>query len=167
MSRCATRLSRGILTLTLFSGACAQPSSPTSTTPLPLTRFRGDSSAFLIFSGLDEPATRVLRNRDEWQSIWNQMYRRQNPIPALPDVDFSREMVVLTALGIRPSSGYDIQLTEASETDGLVTVRALARSPGSNCVTLTVITSPLDLARLPKRSGTVVFQTTSEVTNCQ
>jgi hypothetical protein len=154
------------LALAWMSGSCSQPNSPTRTVPLPLTRFRADPVAYLAFSGYNQPTTLVIRDRGAWQAAWGQMYRGQNPAPPLPEIDFTSEMVVLAAAGGRPSSGYDILLTGASKTDDLVTVRALERSPAPNCVTLTVITSPADVARMPRLEGRVLFEITPGVTAC-
>src|SRR5262245_64975265 len=86
--------------------------------------------------------------------------------PPVPEVDFSREMVVVAALGRRPSSGYEIVFTGASEADGVVTMELETKAPGPRCVTLSVITAPVDLARVPKRDGRVVFRPTPTVVNC-
>ncbi len=155
-----------LLTGVVAITACGQPEAPTKATPLPLARLATESRAFMIFSGYPEATTRVVRDRDAWQSAWNEIHRNLMPVPPLPDVDFSAEMIVLAAMGTRPSSGYDIVLTGASETNAVVTVEAEARSPGPKCVTLTVLTSPLDVARIPKRPASVVFHTTSITVLC-
>jgi hypothetical protein len=36
-------------------------------------------------------------------------------IPAAPDIDFSREMIIVAAMGPRPTSGYAITIEEAYE----------------------------------------------------
>ena len=132
-----------------------------------LVRFRTESQSYLTFSGHDQPQTVVVRDRDTWVRVWNQIYARITALPPpIVEVDFSKEMVVLAALGTQPSSGFEVLFTSASEADGVVTVEVEARSPGPRCVTLTVITSPLDLARVPTRSGTVLFHTTPTVVTC-
>jgi hypothetical protein len=153
--------------LLLASAACTQPLRPTTTGPLPLTRFRADAVAYSAFSGYGAATTLVVRDRDTWQATWNQIHGPLSPIPPLPVIDFSTEMVVVAALGGKPSSGYDIVLTGASEADGMITVDVVTNSPGPNCVTLTVVTAPLDLARMPRRDATVLFHLTPVVTSCQ
>ena len=155
-----------ILVTALGAGGCSSPSGPSTKTALSLVRFRSESQSFLMFSGYDQPQTVVVRDRDTWQRIWNEIYRRMTPVPPLVEVDFSNEMVVMAAQGSQPSSGFEILFTSASETDGAVTVEVEARAPGPRCVTLAVMTSPLDLARIPTRSGTVFFRTTPTVVNC-
>jgi hypothetical protein len=86
--------------------------------------------------------------------------------PPMPEIDFSSEMVILVASGSHTSSGFDVLLTSASKTDDLVTVHALERSPAPNCVSLTVITSPVDVARMSRQDGRVVFEITPGVNTC-
>ena len=157
-------LTTGVVVLLATATGCSHPTSPS--TPLTLTRFRGDSAGFLAFSGYDTAQTIVIHDRDTWVRTWSDINRRTTPLPALPDVDFTSEMVVVAALGTRPSSGYDVVFTSASEAGEIVTVEVESRAPGAGCVTLTVITSPVDLARIPRRNGAITFRTTPKVTTC-
>ena len=165
------RLAAWILAIAPAVAACAHSATPTPVTPpvqLTLTRFRTEASSYLSFSGYTTPTTLVIRDRQQWQSAWTQMYVASPTSlpPPLPDVDFSREMVLLAAAGNQPSSGYDVIFDSAMEAEGVVTVDVTARRPG-NCGVLTVITSPVDLARLPKRDGRVVFRTSPVTMNCR
>src|SRR5216117_931164 len=137
-----------LLTL-LISGACSAPTPPTTPAPLPMTRFRADPVAYMWNSGFDQPATFIVRDRTTWESIWNQLHSRHTPVPPLPAVDFSSEMVAVAALGAQSTAGYDLVLTNASESEGTVTVEATTRTPAPQCAILPVVTSPVDLARLP------------------
>jgi hypothetical protein len=156
----------GFLPLFLCLSACSGPSSPSTNGPLALMRFGTASTAFLMFGGYDSPQTLVVHDRDTWLRTWTDINRRLIPAPPPPDIDFSTEMVLVAALGTRSSSGFDIVFTGASEANGLVTVEVESRSPGAKCVTLPVITAPLDLARVPRRNGSVVFHTTPTVIDC-
>ena len=150
----------------LINGGCSRPTSPTTTTPLSLTRFRPEGVAYLWNSGYDQPATFVVRDRAAWESTWSQIHRRLSPVPPLPAVDFSVEMIGVAALGGQPTAGYDLVLTKASETGGTVTVEATTRRPGPQCAVLPVITTPVDLARLPRREGPVVFRLVPTTASC-
>ena len=150
----------------LINGACSQPVSPTTTTPLSLTRFRAEDVAYLQYSGFDQPTTFVVRDSATWESTWNQIHRRLSSVPPLPAVNFSVEMIAVAGLGGQPTSGYDLVLSNASEGDGTVTVEAKTRSPATRCAILPVVTSPIDLARLPRREGPVVFRLMPIATSC-
>jgi len=150
----------------LIVGACSPPTSPPMTTPLSLTRFRAEAVAYLWSSGYDQPATFVVRDRATWETTWNQIHRGHSPIPPLPAVDFSVDMIAVAALGGQPTSGYDLVLSNASETGGTVTVEATTRTPAPGCAILPVVTSPVDLARLPRRDGPVLFRLIPNIPSC-
>ena len=149
----------------LINGACSLPEAPTTTT-LSLTRFRAEDVAYLQYSGYDQPTTFVVRDNATWESTWNQIHRRLSSVPPLPAVNFSVEMIAVAGLGGQPTSGYDLVLSNASEGDGTVTVEAKTRSPATRCAILPVVTSPIDLARLPRREGPVVFRLMPIATSC-
>lgn len=149
-----------IATVSAMLTACASSSTaPTPAVPVPITRI-GDR-----FGGLEAPATLVVRDRDMWQSIWIQIHRG-GFAPPLPEVNFSTDMIVVVALGAKPTSGYAVTVTAASETGRVVTVETDSVSPGPNCVTLQVITYPTDVVRMPRRDGEVGFRITPKVTSC-
>lgn len=160
-----------VITAVLASVACTQPAPPTQPTPrtpgvqIPLVRLGSDARAYEWISGYQEPTTLVVRDGNTWRATWNQVYASQNPVPPLPAIDFSAEMIVVAALGIVPA-GPDIILTGASATNGGVTVDVAITSAGSNCVTPAVQTSPVDLARMPRRDGEVLFAASRAVRQC-
>ena len=136
-------------------------------TSIPLVRLRAEPYSFTFVSGFDKPTRLVVRDVLTWQTVWSQIYLRESPVPPLPAIDFSREMVVVAALGSHSTGGYSILLDSASEAaaDG-VAVTVNSSSPGSNCIVTDAFTQPLDVARLPLRHGPVSFVEQSHVSNC-
>src|SRR6267378_5203198 len=112
----------GLLLTALAHPSCVQP---TAGMPLPITRFRSEPYAFLQYSGFEQPATLVVRDQQTWQSAWGQLFVNYSQKPPLPAIDFSREMIVIAAAGTKSTGGYNIVLTGASETDGVVTIQVL------------------------------------------
>jgi hypothetical protein len=148
-------------------GCASQPLAPTTGVDVPLARFAAEPSSFLYFSGLNTPARLVVEDRLTWQAVWSEMYGRGSEVPPLPDIDFSKEEILVAALGTRGSSGYSVVFKRASGNDtGGVDVVVQSGSPGKNCVTLTVLTQPVDIARIPKVSGTIHFVERASVSNC-
>ena len=67
----------------------------------------------------------VIKSRDEFSDFWKRLTSGVPPggwVPALPEIDFSKEMIVVAAMGTRPSSGYFIIIDGACEVDGQVEV---------------------------------------------
>lgn len=161
------RLCSSLFVLTLLGVCgCGRPTGPDSTpVPVPLVRLRSEPFSFLSNSGFIEPQRLVVRDAVAWQGVWETAWRSRSEIPPLPEVDFTREMVVVAALGSRPSGGFSILVDSAAERPGALTVSIRTISPG-NCIVTLAVTQPLDMARLPRRGGAVFFREQAEVRNC-
>jgi len=80
-------------------------------------------------------------------------------VPPLPEIDFSKEMIVVSAMGSRPSSGYLIYIDGACEVDGQVEVFVSSVEDGCGAE-LAIVTNPADAVRLPRTDLPVVFRET-------
>jgi len=150
--------------------ACATSDVPTQ--PLgpsvPMVRLRAEAYSFTYYSGLDRPARLVVRDAVTWRIVWNEIYQRHSPVPSLPAVDFSREAILVVALGSRSTGGYGILLAGATQSGtNEIAVTVHSSSPGPSCVTTQAFTQPVDIARLPLRAGTVRFLERNEVSDCR
>ncbi len=133
---------------------------------VPLTRFRDDSFAYSLSSGVTSAQQLVIRDPVAWSSLWQQIHATETPVPPLPDVDFAREMIVAASLGTRSSGGYDVLLAGAVEDSTGLEISVTETSPGSTCVTTQALTQPIDLARTARRDGPVRFTTSRRVAAC-
>jgi hypothetical protein len=136
--------------------ACTNPTAPASTGPVSIQRFAPTSRSLAEFSGYDEPQRFVIRDSATMAMVWETIYRGVSPRPGMPLIDFTHNMVLVVALGTRPTSGYNIVLESATNgTDGL-TVYARISAPSSSA-TLPVVTQPLDAGVVPRTTGPVRF----------
>jgi len=140
-------------------------------TPVPITQLgpkrSGPRVSFMDISGIGKPLRLVIRDLDSWRDVWKRIHHGPYPeLPPLPEIDFSREMVIVVALGGRPSSGYGIIIDRAYERDDQleVVVRSI---DGKGCTALTVITAPVDIVRLAKTERAVVFKEIEVVRECK
>lgn len=149
-------------------GCAREPLSPAAPgVDIPLTRFTTEPSSFLHYSGFNTSARTIVGDRLTWRAVWDALYRRQSEIPPLPEVDFSKEEILVAALGERGSGGFSIVFQGASGNDsGGVDVVVKSGSPGNGCAALTVLTQPVDIARIPKVNGAVHFVERASVSNC-
>jgi PrcB C-terminal len=135
---------------------------------IPMARLRAEPYSFAYSSGLDQRARLVVRDDATWRSLWSRIYMGSSPVPPPPAIDFSREMVVVVALGSRSTGGYGILLEDASEEGASGTAITLrSTSPGPNCIVTLAFTQPVDIARLPSRQGAVRFVERAQVLDCQ
>jgi len=136
-------------------------------TPLKVTRLSSDPISFLYASQLRQSERLVIRDQAAWVAAWSSLWPAFAPIPAPPNVDFSREMIVLVAMGERPTGGYTILVDSAAASASGVTVWIGTSSPGLHCVTTQAFTQPVDIARLPRIDAAVRFAETTKAVDCE
>lgn len=151
----------------LAVGCSSSLDGPSTHTPLTVTRLSSEPISFTDASQLRQPERLVIRDQAAWVAAWSSLWPAFAPIPAPPNVDFSREMIVFVALGERPTGGYSILVDSAAASARGVTVWIGTSSPGLHCVTTQAFTQPVDIARLPRTDATVRFAETSKVMDCE
>jgi protease stability complex PrcB-like protein len=134
--------------------------------PISLARLRTGSSAFSAYAGVGDPMRTVIRDSVAWRRLWEQINRPFVPPPALPHIDFAREMIVVAALGVRPNAGYDVVIEGAQVDSAGIQISVRVAAPASGCPTATVETQPIDLARVPVSDAPVRFRDRDVVVAC-
>ena len=148
-------------------GCSSSLDAPSAHTSITVTRLRNDAFSFTYASELRQPERLVIRDQSAWIDAWASLWPAFAPIPAPPNVDFSREMIVFVALGERPTGGYSILVDSAGTNGQGVTVWIGTSAPGAHCGTTLAFTQPVDIARLPRIGVPVHFVETSRVADCQ
>lgn len=154
--------------LVLALTGCSPTAPSTGAAPLELLRFRAGSAPFSVQSDFTEPTHLVIRDQAAWDDAWARLGDAISPFPspARPQVDFASHMIVLVALGVRPSGGYSVVIESAVTKDGDIVVTAREVSPGPGCFVTSNLTEPVDLARLPAVSGPVRFEIRQTPLDC-
>jgi hypothetical protein len=105
-------------------------------------------------SGLVAAEQRVIRTPQAWAEAWKQIMQYRIPAPELPVVDFERDMVVLVALGERPTAGHAVEIVSVEREGGFL--RVLAReTKAAGDVQATVLTHPIHAVCVPRSDGPV------------
>ena len=145
------------LSITLLPG-------PKMTGPsLPL-RFGGTRefprSPFHSFKS-DKAFRLVIKSRDEFSEFWKQLLAPVPPDqwPPLPEIDFAKEMIVVSAMGEKPTPGYWTIIDGACEVDGQVEV-FVTNVDNDFCSAFPVVSYPADAVRIPRSDLPVVFRET-------
>ncbi|HEU4615317.1 MAG TPA: protease complex subunit PrcB family protein [Kofleriaceae bacterium] len=153
------------MTIACFADlAIAQYGSPREV--LPITRLRPGPTAYTTYSGLDDAVRTVVRDSAQWNALWQTIARPFYPAPPMPQVDFDRDMVVVAALGARPSSGYDIVIEGAQQDTSSIEIALRTSSPAPGCPVTAAITQPVDLATIPTSPRPVRFRERSFIVPC-
>jgi hypothetical protein len=124
--------------------------------------------SFASNSGLDDSLRVVIRDREAWGEMWKQIHRRGPwPVPELPEIDFSQEMVIIVALGSRPTGGYAIFIDGVYEQDGRLEIKVSSQSAGKSCMVTQSVTQPVDIVGIPKSATPTVFIENDVVHECK
>ena len=117
-------------------------------------------------SGFRQPVRAVVDNDADWRATWSTFTANLGSPPPLPDVDFAREQVIVTALGERNSGGYDISISRIAATSDNLSVEVTSTRPGPRCGTTAALTQPVDMVRIPRQHPPVVFTEKSAQHDC-
>jgi protease stability complex PrcB-like protein len=130
-----------------------------------LTRLASGSESLTFNSGITESTRLVVRDAATWASTWSRIWTVR-PAPPLPAIDFNREMVIVVGLGTRPTGGYSIAVESASTEAGNLNVVVRTDTPDSGCLLFQALTSPVDVARIPRTDATVEFRDRNVTRSC-
>ncbi|HXQ72854.1 MAG TPA: hypothetical protein VN844_20320 [Pyrinomonadaceae bacterium] len=104
----------------------------------------------------------VIKTREQFNDFWKRFTtpispNNQTPLP--PEIDFSKEMIVISAMGMRPTSGYWTIIDGACEVNGQIEV-FVTNVENTTCGGFTSLTYPADAVRLPQSDLPVIFRET-------
>lgn len=108
-------------------------------------------------SGFKGKLQRVITTDADWNKLWSQHTSKRYPPLAAPQIDFTKEMVIVVWTGSRSSGGYSVAI-EKVEDDGqnlVVTYRETRSSSGGRTLALT---QPHHAVTVPLSSRPVRFQ---------
>ncbi|HEU0015855.1 MAG TPA: protease complex subunit PrcB family protein [Longimicrobium sp.] len=115
-------------------------------------------------SGIATERRLVIRTRAELEAFWAEL-SHPNSFGPVPAVDFHSEMLIVAAMGTRPSGGYRVSVESVASTGSGYNVVVKSVSPARECPTLAVITQPIDILRVPV-AREVRFVEQAEVHRC-
>ncbi len=108
----------------------------------------------------------VINDNGQWQSLWQTLFTNTSEKPPLPDIDFSRRTIIAVFQGEQATTGYQISIEEALETENALEVNVKAFSPGKRCVLLGKVTRPLHIVEIEKTQKEIVFHVKRRIRNC-
>jgi hypothetical protein len=127
----------------------------------------GPAGRALAYNSSYEQSVRlVIENESEWGTAWEQVWASMSPTPERPEVDFTRSVIVIAGMGMKPSGGYDIQVTDARRVGDRLEVSILTESPAPGCPVTAALTSPVDIAVLSRDGAEIIFVEQATVRGC-
>ena len=95
----------------------------------------------------------TIRTAAEWKALW----KDHAPAAKMPEVDFSKDMVVGIFLGSKPSEGYDVEIVGVRMEGKDLIVEYAQKQPGRGTLAAQILTEPFHLVTVPRYAGTVRF----------
>jgi hypothetical protein len=117
-------------------------------------------------SGFEAPERLFITDAGAWAAAWQLIHRHQSDVPPLPAVDFARDVVILAAMGPRPTGGFRVTVDAVHAHGGVLYATVIERSPGAGCGTFQAITSPVHAVRVPRDGTSARFVINRQTVNC-
>ncbi|HEY9225754.1 MAG TPA: hypothetical protein VIP11_03850 [Gemmatimonadaceae bacterium] len=103
----------------------------------------------------------------DWSAIWKRIVGPASTAP-VPEVDFSREMLLIVGMGQAPCMGYQINVdTVFRDKDKRIYAVVRERHHGKRCGCLNEVVSPVDVIRVPRSIRPVTFLERQESNVCE
>lgn len=95
----------------------------------------------------------TVRTAAEWKALW----KDHAPTEKIPNVDFTKNMVVGIFLGSKPSAGHEVEIVGVRTQEKDLIVEYVQKQPGRGTMAAQILTEPYHLVAVPKHAGTVRF----------
>lgn len=109
-----------------------------------------------LHSGVKLQEYHDLHNAADFAVWWHRTYATRGDVPALPDVDFSKQMVIAVFMGEKPHGGYSIAVTRVRTTADNYDVEITVTAPGPGCRTTQAFIEPYEFVAVPDSNGKFV-----------
>jgi hypothetical protein len=118
------------------------------------------------YSALRERDRRAILTAGEWEAFWLAFHGPLEPKPDAPVIDFSRQMVLVAAMGERATGGYQIAIESVYRAAGKLLVRVEETAPGAGCILTQALTAPVTAVVVARSEEAVEFQDRTIVVSC-
>jgi len=106
------------------------------------------------YAGVEDAKTAYIQSAEEWEAWWMQTKSNYKPMPALPNVDFSKHSVIACHMGNQRSGGFKVEVQKIINQGNVLEVHVLHASPGPNCIASMAITQPYQFVKFDKVAAT-------------
>jgi hypothetical protein len=102
------------------------------------------------FSGIQAPRREVIKDQKRWEELWDQHAALIKEGEAKPQVDFTKEMVIVVTMGRQSSGGYKIEVTQVEPVREQLRIIVRRTSPPPGAMTIQALTAPFHFAAVPR-----------------
>ena len=109
-----------------------------------------------LHSGVKRQEYYDLHKASDFAVWWHRAYATRSYKPTLPDVDFSKDMVIAVFMGEKTHGGYSIAVTNVQVAADNYDVEITVTVPGPGCRTTQALTQPFEFVAVPDSDGKFV-----------
>ena len=103
----------------------------------------------------------TIRTAAEWKALW----KEHAPADKMPEIDFTRNMVVGIFLGSKPSAGHAVEIVGVRTEDKDLIVEYVQKQPARGTMAAQILTEPYHLVSVAQHAGAVRFLQVPGVTS--
>ena len=134
---------RTILTLMVLCGVLASVTAGEDSLPI-------RDIAKGAFSGVSEPIQKVIQDKVAWEKLWSEHRANMKGDLKVPEIDFSKEMVVFAALGRQRTGGYAIEVSNIRPASNRLQISIKRKTPPAGAMVTQALTAPFHIVAVPK-----------------
>ena len=130
----------------------------------------GDSLRHLLRttrSGFPYALRTVARDSVTFRKLWTEALSGDPGAPPTPQIDFTRNMVTVAAMGSMPSTGFAITIDSVVLRRSSLEVDVVLASAGSLCIQGQAMTNPVDIIEVARFPGLVTFRDRQVTVECK
>lgn len=109
------------------------------------------------YAAIEDAGCLVVRSESEFADLWHRIHQTVSAEPPLPDVDFSRQLVLAAFQGQQPSGGHAISIDRVVEQGDRLTVVVSESVPAADAMVTMALTSPYHLVAVDLADGRAAF----------
>jgi hypothetical protein len=94
------------------------------------------------YCGIEEAGNVLIRDAEAWATLWQTVAAQRFPVPPQPAVDFSRQVVVASFMGMQRTGGHGIRLDSLHLAGDRLSVGLTHIRPGRGCMVTEALTQP-------------------------
>jgi len=118
------------------------------------------------FSGVTSSEYDVIRNQEDWTSLWNLHQSMGSPQYPPPQVNFSESVIIAVFMGEKATGGFGIEIKSIMPANEVLKIEVERTSPGPHCILVQVLTQPYHFVKLDITDRQFEFHTTYIVHDC-
>ena len=133
--------------------------------PVGLQRLRAEPYSYSYASRFKKGFDKVIRNAAQWERIWQKTCADVCGADPIANVDFDKQVVLVSALGDRPT-GVSIILSAAHWTSQGLEIDVVEEFPSAQCVLTMAENRAIDIAIIERTDRPILFRHRRVETTC-